>query len=140
MNILDTLFGVTPAYADAASIQPKGVAYTESRGMTPKAKLTPGKAGEIGTYQITPVAFQDLQRLMPKYRSMDFFKVASNDATAKIAMQDYLGLMESHYAPHYGIKPTDENLLQMFNVGPKGFSQGKRNSEYVKTYKQGIGR
>jgi hypothetical protein len=137
-NWLDTLFGVTPAYADAASIQPKGVAYTESRGMTPREKLIPGKAGEIGTYQLTPTAFQDLQRLMPKYRAMDFFKVASNDNSAKMAMQDYMGVMESHYAPHYGIKPTDENLLQMYNIGPKAFSNGKRNSAYVQTYKRGI--
>lgn len=128
---------VSPAYADAASIDPRRVAYVESRGMTPKAKATPGLSGEIGTYQITPVMFQDLQRLLPqKYSPLDFFSVASDDNLAKTAMQDYMSLLETHYAPHYGIQPTDENLLQMFNVGPKAFSRGKRNPGYVETYRK----
>lgn len=137
-GMLDDMF--TPsAYADAQSISPQGVAYVESRGMTPQQKLIPGAAGEIGTYQLRPQTFQDLQRLMPdKYGALDFFKVASNDQTAKAAMQDYMKLLETHYAPHYNIQPTDENLLQMYNVGPKGFSKGKRNKNYVDTYSTAI--
>jgi hypothetical protein len=136
LEFLDNLF--TPnAYADSASISPQAVAYTESRGMTPQQKLIPGPAGEIGTYQLTPIAFKDLQRLNPAYKTMDFFSVASNDVLAKKAMMDYMSLLETHYAPHYGIKPTDENLLQMYNVGPVAFSRGKRNSGYVKTYNKG---
>ena len=131
-------FFEAPAYADAASISPKGVAYTESRGMTPQQKLIPGKAGEIGTYQLTPILFKDLQRLMPKqYKTLDFFKVASNDKLAQKAMGDYMSLLETHYAPHYGVTPNDANLLQMYNVGPSAFAKGKRNPKYVDTYNIG---
>lgn len=136
MSWFDELFGVKPAYADSASINPQAVAYVESRGTPRSQLLKPGAAGEIGTYQIRPVMFQDLQRLMPrKYGTLDFFNVASNDNMSRQAMQDYMSLLETHYAPHYGINPTDENLLQMYNVGPRGFAKGKRNPGYVATYK-----
>lgn len=141
MNPLEMLMNylVTPAYADAESISSKGVAYNESRGATRKQLNTPGKAGEIGKYQIRPQTFRDLQRLNPEYRNKDFFATASNDILAEQALVDYLNILEHHYAKRYGIEPTDENLLQMYNVGPVGFKNGKRNAEYVKSYKIGAG-
>ena len=124
-----------------AEINPKGVAYTESRGMTKAQKLKQGPAGELGTYQITPPAFRDLQRLMPeKYGKHDFYKIATDDQLAQEALMDYMGLLKDHYAKHWNIQPTDPNLLQMYNLGPGAFRRGKRNPAYVNTYYQGLRR
>ena len=124
-----------------AAVDPKAVAYTESRGMTPQQKLIPGSAGELGTYQLTPPAWGDLQRLMPdKYSKKNFYDIATDDTTAHEALQDYLGLLKNHYAKAYKINPTDENVLQMYNLGPTAFHRGKRNPAYVNTYKEGLRR
>ena len=136
-NWLDTLFGVTPAYADAASIQPKGVKYNESRGASPQKLLTPGPSGELGPYQLTPKAWEDLQRVYPQYKTMDFFKTATNEPTAKTAMMDYMSILDG-YLKAWGLPNTDANILQSYNGGPGDFRNGERNPEYVRTYRKGI--
>jgi hypothetical protein len=141
LDWLDTIFGVTPAYADAASIQPKGVRYAEFSGQPWWKRFVPGRDKELGVYQITPGAFQDLQTFMPeKWGGKNYYLTAVVDPWAEEAMRDYFSLLETRYAPYYGIQPTDENLLQMFNLGAKGFASGKRNPAYVKTYYEGLRR
>jgi len=131
-------FAVEPAYADWQSIQPKGVAYVESRGMTPAQKATPGKAGELGTYQLTPIAYQDLQRLNPAYKKQNFKTVALNDDLARQAMMDYMKVLQTNYfVPWAHRTPTDPELLQMYNVGPTAYKRGVRNPKYVNIYQQG---
>jgi len=132
-------FAVDPAYADWQSIQPKGVAYVESRGMTPEQKKKPGKAGELGTYQLTPIAYRDLQRLNSSYKNQDFATVALNDQTAQQAMKDYMKALQNNYFfPWAHRTPTDAELLQMYNVGPTAYKRGVRNPKYVQTYQRGV--
>jgi hypothetical protein len=130
-------FLMPSAYADAASISDKGMAYVESRGASRKKLETEGAAGELGKYQMTPPAWNDLVRLMPKYRNLDRRTTLINDSLAEKALRDYLNLLEHHYARLWKINPTDENLLQMYNLGPSGFRAGKRNPAYVATYQRG---
>lgn len=125
------------AYADAESIPSSGVAYVESRGSSRKKLETEGPAGELGKYQMTPPAWNDLARLIPEYRSKDRRSTLLNDILAEKALRDYLNLLEHHYAKLWKINPTDENLLQMYNLGPSAFRSGKRNPAYVATYLRG---
>ena len=115
-------------------VPPEALAYVESRGMSPQQKLTPGPHGEIGTYQLTPPAYADLQRLNPDYKNKDFFSVASNDSTAKQAMLDYLFQL----GDNYNIPTNADDLIQAYNVSPTAYKKGKRNPAYVKTYHLGL--
>ena len=129
---------VPSAYADAESIPSKGVAYVESRGASRKRLETEGPAGELGKYQMTPPAWNDLVRLKPEYAKMDRRKTLIDDIMAEKSLRDYLNILEHHYAKLWNIEPKDENLLQMYNVGPSAFRKGKRNPAYVATYKKGM--
>ena len=124
---------LTPG-AYAHTLNPEAARDAESLGMTPEQMATPGPAGEIGPYQMREIMFKDLQRLMPSYRKKDFYETAVNEVSARQAFLDYVHLLETHYAPHYKVDPTDENLLQMYNAGPTGFTQGIRNPQYLKNY------
>ena len=126
-----------PAYADAESIPSSGVAYVESRGASRKKLETEGPAGELGKYQMTPPAWNDLARLKPEYAKKNRRATLINDTSAEQALRDYLDVLEHHYARLWHINPTDENLLQMYNVGPVAFRKGTRNPAYVSTYKRG---
>lgn len=114
-------------------VDPDAIAYTESRGMGFLDKLFPGKNGEIGKYQITPLAFADLQRLNPSYKSKNFYATAAVDPWAKQAMQDYM--LQLHQ--HYGLNNPDA-VVQAYNIGPTAYKKGKRNPKYLKTYQEGL--
>jgi hypothetical protein len=140
MNALNRLkdFLVKPAYADAESIDPRGVAYVESRGATPERLRTPGPHGELGKYQMTPMAWKDLLRVYPKkYKDKDMFTTLTDDNTSLGAMQDYLKILEG-YLKTWGLETDDSSILQMYNVGPGKFKKGTRNPNYFQTYLRGL--
>ena len=133
----DMLFG-GPAYADAASINPEGVAYVESRGASPQKLRTPGPAGELGKYQMTPPAWKELVRVHPDvYGKMDMFNTFVDENLQKKAMQDYFKILEKQ-AKYFKLPTDDDALLQMYNVGIGAYKKGTRNQKYVDTYKQGL--
>lgn len=118
----------------ANPVDPRGIAYTESRGMNLLQKLWPGKHGEVGTYQLRPTAFEDLRRLDPKYKNANFYVTAAIDPFAKDASMAYMQQLHDHY----NIPQTAEALTQAYNRGPVGYKNGARNPQYYKTYQEGV--
>jgi hypothetical protein len=134
--ILLTLFlhNMGNATDQFTGVDPKGVAYTESRGMNWFNKLWPGKNGEIGTYQLTPIAFRDLQRLDPKYKNANQFLTQAVDPWAKDAMEAYMRQLHENY----NVPDNARELTQAYNVGPTAYKRGVRNPKYFKTYQEGV--
>jgi len=123
---------------DMFDIDPRGVQYTETAGFSSDVYNKPNAFGAVGPYQLTPIAFKDLQRVYPnKYSKEAFNKVAVSPELSKTAMLDYMGVLRG-YAEKWGIDPSTENLLQMYNVGPGDFKKGKRNQGYVDKYYEGV--
>lgn len=105
---------VGPVNLDALAAQ-------ESLGLPGWLHALPGRDGEIGKYQITPIMFKDLQQKMPKKYGNKFHWLTSVvDPWAEEAASDYLTIIKDRYAPHYGYEPTAENMARAYNAGPKG--------------------
>ena len=139
-DIISLIDAITGTGTAEAQINPKGVAYVESRGMTPTQKLKPGPAGEIGTYQITPSMFADLVQNYPqKYKNKKLIDVAGNDATALPALMDAFSIING-YQKSYKLPTDDNTALQIYNLGIGSYLKGRRNPSYIRTYEEGLSR
>ncbi len=98
-------------------------------------------SGARGLFQITPVVLKEWNQKNPKekYSTKQLFDPEVN---TKIAGW-YLDRLANHYAPHYGIEPTTENILGMYNWGMgnvKKLKEGKikamppETTNYIKKY------
>ncbi len=114
----------------------------ESSGGTDPRRLRPNRAGALGDYQITKIAFKDLQLHMPdKYANKSFEEVVLNPEIAREAARDYFLVLEG-YLTTWGIPVTQEHLVAAYNMGPMAFKQhyfGKRRmptqtKNYIRRY------
>ena len=132
---------MTETNSTPESFQPnlEAIKQIESSG-NPKAFNK--ASGARALYQITPVVLKEWNQHNPdeKYGLDHLF---NPDINTKIAAW-YFDRLANHYAPHYGIDPTPENILGMYNWGMgnmKKFAAGEIKSmplettNYIQKYK-----
>jgi hypothetical protein len=85
------------------------VALRES-GNNPLAR---GKAGELGTYQMKPVAVKDVQS---RYGWRHSFKEATS-THARAYAEAYLIMCELRFKAHYKRQPSEGELYRIWNRG-----------------------
>lgn len=119
------------------------IAEIESNSGKNKASRTPNSAGALGTYQITPIAWKDLQQMFPqKYGSIDFETGALNDEISSMAAQDIFNIAAIRLKK-LGLPVTTENLLAVYNAGIGTVSKANGNiaaypletRKYIRKYK-----
>lgn len=93
------------------------VAQIESRNGQDPTSRTPNSAGVLGTYQLTPIAWKDLQQIYPeKYGKIDFRTGALSNQISQQAVQD-LFVVGAKRLQAFGLPVTEENLLAVYNAG-----------------------
>ena len=96
-----------------------------SAGTDPK-RLKPNKYGALGSYQLTPPAFEDLQTNFPeKYKDKKFDEVALDDNQARDAAGDYVSLIRKRLVKK-NIAPTRNAILAGYHSGVGNLGVGKR--------------
>jgi len=104
------------AFRDPTNILDYIYDLESSRGTDPK-RLVPNEEGALGSYQIRPGAFSDIQRnYKSKWADKDFETVALDDTQAREAANDYLKVIAQHYI-NQGLAPTFDALLAGYHGG-----------------------
>jgi hypothetical protein len=94
----------------------------------------PNSKGALGMFQITPIAYKDLQRVKPEiYKKASFQKVATDPVMSQQAVWDLMNI-NAGYLQHFKLPVNTESLLQAYNVGIGSYRKGKTNPEYIKRY------
>jgi hypothetical protein len=110
------------------------IRYVESRGMSPWDQMRPGPDLEIGPYQLTPPAWNELRQEMPKeYGWQNRFITSYVEPWARHAAADYQNIVSRRIKTN-----APEAVAQAYNIGPTAYNRGERNPQYVKTYREGV--
>lgn len=84
----------------------------------------PNSVGALGGYQLTPNAFKDVQTYNPKvWGKMRFNDVATNDALAREAASEYLGIL-SRQLEALNVPLDNTNLMAAYHSGAGNVKKG----------------
>ena len=107
------------------------IAGVESN-FNPKAVGDKGKA--MGMFQMQPIAYQDIQRVDPAYRTIPYSRLKTDAAFQRQTAERYLRMGQETY------KITDpDRLISFYNAGPKARSGPLINRGYVDKVKARMG-
>jgi len=124
-TIVALVFIMANKYTDILDL----IHQLESSGGKDKRAKVSNWAGALGEYQLTPVAFKDLQDKLPeKWRGYTFAEVALDSKLAREAAGDYVNLI-TNYLLNYGIAPTRDAVLAAYHSGAKTVAKGKLGPE-----------
>ena len=88
-------------------------------GRNPKA-MKPNKAKALGPYQITPIAWKDLQQQYPeRYGKANYAQTVLDPMASRWAAWDMTRL-NARYLKNLGVPVTEENLAAAYNMGAGG--------------------
>lgn len=103
----------------------------ESSAGKNKKAYTPNQYGALGGFQITPGAYEMVQRFNPEWKGQSFSTVAKDDNLARKAATDYLMVL-SRELERLNIPLTNTNLLAAYHSGPGNVnSLGPYGQDYV---------
>lgn len=99
-------------------------------------------AGARGKFQVTPVALKEWNQHNLD-EQLSFADLKDNASNLKVASW-YFNRIADHYIPHYGLEPTMDNVLAMYNYGPHAVALAKgdlskmpeETQNYIQKYKE----
>ena len=99
-----------------------------SSGKNKKAYQERSTGGPLGGYQISKIAFDDLQQKLPQsYKMKSWRETVLDDTSARQAASDYLNVVIPQYLIRLGIPPTPDNILAAYNYGIGNFKNAYRS-------------